>query len=180
MEFMNVLSTTYDREISRAKEAGETRSELADAIGVSENDVRRASSRRGIYLPTEASRSLRNRVESMKPLEAIEYLLGVVEELSLVKSAYDHPVDAWGVHLTRKERRLLVALHDANGAVLNKDALFSALYFDARDADDLPEVKIIDVFVCKIRRKLPAAIGEIVTAWGYGYAFYLPKGSDDA
>ena len=47
---------------------------------------------------------------------------------------------------------------------------------------DEPEVKIIDVFICKLRKKLAGASGGqnyIETVWGRGYALRLP-GDDQA
>lgn len=66
--------------------------------------------------------------------------------------------------LTPKEARLLLALHARKGAVVSKDSLMSAAY---SGADDEPGIKIIDVFVCKIRNKVGE--GVILTVWGQGY-----------
>lgn len=70
--------------------------------------------------------------------------------------------------LTVKESRLLGALLERD--IMTKDGLMSALYRDL--GKDEPELKIIDVFVCKIRRKLREAGVEgirIETVWGQGY-----------
>lgn len=56
---------------------------------------------------------------------------------------------AWG--LTPQEARIVLALHAAGGKVCSKDYLLSALY---DNPDTAAEEKIIDVFVCKARRKL--------------------------
>jgi len=48
---------------------------------------------------------------------------------------------------------------------------------------DEPELKIIDVFICKLRKKLSAATdGEnyIETVWGRGYVLRDPEGQDAA
>ena len=47
---------------------------------------------------------------------------------------------------------------------------------------DEPELKIIDVFICKLRKKLSAALnGEnyIETVWGRGYVLRDPLGSEE-
>ena len=49
-----------------------------------------------------------------------------------------------------------------------KDALMAALYRDF--GKDEPEIKIIDVFICKLRKKLKPFGLEITTIWGLGYA----------
>jgi two-component system cell cycle response regulator CtrA len=48
---------------------------------------------------------------------------------------------------------------------------------------DEPELKIIDVFVCKLRKKLATATGGdnyIETVWGRGYVLRDPVSSDSA
>ena len=43
---------------------------------------------------------------------------------------------------------------------------------------DEPELKIIDVFICKLRKKLGLACGDsyIETVWGRGYVLRDPEG----
>ena len=70
--------------------------------------------------------------------------------------------------LTRKEYQMLHLLLLRKGSVLSKDAFLNHLYGGV----DEPEAKIIDVFVCKLRRKLEAAGikgASIETIWGQGY-----------
>ena len=48
---------------------------------------------------------------------------------------------------------------------------------------DEPEVKIIDVFICKIRKKLTTATGGkdyIETVWGRGYVLRDPRPEETA
>lgn len=76
-------------------------------------------------------------------------------------------VDAREVHLTGKEYAILELLVLRKGMVLTKEAFLNHLY----GGMDEPEVKIIDVFVCKLRKKLAKAglDGVIGTIWGRGY-----------
>ena len=70
--------------------------------------------------------------------------------------------------LTAKEFRIIEFLALRKGAVLSKDAFLSHLY----GGIDEPEPKIIDVFICKLRRKLVDNGAEglnIDTVWGQGY-----------
>jgi two-component system cell cycle response regulator CtrA len=71
------------------------------------------------------------------------------------------------VHLTGKEYAILELLVLRKGMVLTKEAFLNHLY----GGMDEPEMKIIDVFVCKLRKKLAAAgaDGLIGTVWGRGY-----------
>lgn len=75
------------------------------------------------------------------------------------------------VPLTGKENLLFMNLADHFGNSRTKDQLLSALY--SLSVDEEPEIKIIDVFVCKIRKKLnemhPGLGRCIETVWGQGY-----------
>ncbi len=76
-------------------------------------------------------------------------------------------VDGGAVHLTGKEYAILELLVLRKGMVLTKEAFLNHLY----GGMDEPEMKIIDVFVCKLRKKLAQAGGGnlIGTVWGRGY-----------
>jgi len=72
------------------------------------------------------------------------------------------------IHLTSKEYAILELLAMRKGTVLTKEMFLNHLY----SGRDEPELKIIDVFVCKLRRKLyEASNGKnyIETVWGRGY-----------
>lgn len=78
-------------------------------------------------------------------------------------------VDGNVVHLTSKEYSILELLCLRKGATLTKDVFLNHLY----GGMDEPELKIIDVFVCKLRKKLMEALGGesyIETVWGRGYS----------
>jgi two-component system cell cycle response regulator CtrA len=73
------------------------------------------------------------------------------------------------VHLTGKEYGMLELLALRKGTTLTKEMFLNHLY----GGMDEPELKIIDVFICKMRRKLANASGGknyIETVWGRGYA----------
>ena len=76
------------------------------------------------------------------------------------------------VHLTGKEYAILELMVLRKGMVLTKEAFLNHLY----GGIDEPEVKIIDVFVCKLRKKLQQAGAEnmIGTVWGRGYMIREP------
>lgn len=72
------------------------------------------------------------------------------------------------LELTAKEFRIIEFLALRKGAVLSKDAFLNHLY----GGIDEPEPKIIDVFICKLRRKLVENGAEglsVDTVWGQGY-----------
>ncbi|GAB0115010.1 response regulator transcription factor [Acidisoma sp. C75] len=76
-------------------------------------------------------------------------------------------VDGQPVHLTEKEYRILELLFLRSGSIVTKESFLNHLY----SGTDEPDIKIIDVFVCKLRRKLTQAGAEdvITTVWGRGY-----------
>lgn len=85
-------------------------------------------------------------------------------------------VDVGGttVHLTGKEYQMLELLSLRKGTTLTKEMFLNHLY----GGMDEPELKIIDVFICKLRKKLGEAIdGEnyIETVWGRGYVLRDPE-----
>jgi two-component system cell cycle response regulator CtrA len=72
------------------------------------------------------------------------------------------------VYLTDKEYQMLELLALRRGTTLNKEIFLSHLY----GGMDEPDMKIIDVFICKLRKKLANASGGknyIETVWGRGY-----------
>lgn len=81
------------------------------------------------------------------------------------------------LHLTGKEYSILELLMLRRGMVLTKEAFLNHLYGGL----DEPEMKIIDVFICKLRRKLAnvGADGMIGTVWGRGYMIRSPEGEDE-
>lgn len=78
------------------------------------------------------------------------------------------------VHLTGKEYSILELLVLRKGMVLTKEAFLNHLY----GGMDEPEMKIIDVFICKLRKKLAQAGAPnlIGTVWGRGYMVRDPSG----
>ncbi|MBX4335122.1 response regulator transcription factor CtrA [Bartonella raoultii] len=77
------------------------------------------------------------------------------------------------VHLTGKEYQMLELLSLRKGTTLTKEMFLNHLY----GGMDEPELKIIDVFICKLRKKLEAvssSINYIDTVWGRGYVLRDP------
>jgi two-component system cell cycle response regulator CtrA len=73
------------------------------------------------------------------------------------------------VRLTNKEQAILEIMALRKGNILSKEMLIEHLY----NGMDEPEAKIIDVFICKLRRKimnLSNGVDYIETIWGRGYA----------
>ncbi len=83
------------------------------------------------------------------------------------------------VHLTGKEYAMLELMSLRKGTTLTKEMFLNHLY----NGMDEPELKIIDVFICKLRKKLSIACdGEnyIETVWGRGYVLRDPAQEAEA
>jgi two-component system cell cycle response regulator CtrA len=77
------------------------------------------------------------------------------------------------IHLTVKEYAMLELLSLRKGTTLTKEMFLNHMY----QGIDEPEVKIVDVFLCKLRKKISlASDGEnyIETVWGRGYMLSDP------
>lgn len=77
------------------------------------------------------------------------------------------------VHLTGKEFQMLELLATRQGQTVTKGMFLDHLYGGAYE----PVMKIIDVFICKLRKKIQTACGEnyIETIWGRGYVMRNPE-----
>ena len=78
------------------------------------------------------------------------------------------------VHLTHKEYQILELLSLRKGTTVSKETFLSHLYGDKEE----PETKIIDVFICKLRKKLDIVsdgTNYIETIWGRGYTLRDPE-----
>ncbi len=87
-------------------------------------------------------------------------------------------VNGQNLHLTGKEYEILALLSLRKGKTVSKEMFLNHLY----GGMDEPELKIIDVFVCKLRKKLSAASGGdhyIETVWGRGYVLRDPQANSD-
>lgn len=90
-----------------------------------------------------------------------------IRELQLDLDSKEVSVNGTRVALTAKEYAILELLALRKGFVLSKEAFLNHLY----GGMDEPEIKIVDVFVCKLRKKLAqAGLTDLIeTVWGQGY-----------
>jgi two-component system cell cycle response regulator CtrA len=94
--------------------------------------------------------------------------------LTVNVDAHTVEVDSHPIHLTGKEYGILELLSLRKGTTLTKEMFLNHLY----GGMDEPELKIIDVFICKLRKKLTSATGGdsyIETVWGRGYVLRDPE-----
>lgn len=101
-----------------------------------------------------------------------------VGELSINLDERSVQVSGKNVHVTSKEYAILELLSLRKGTPLKKEMFLNHLY----GGIDEPELKIIDVFICKLRKKLQEASGGtnfIETLWGRGYVLRDGTGADN-
>jgi two-component system, cell cycle response regulator CtrA len=96
-----------------------------------------------------------------------------VGQLQLNQESRQVTVAGQPVHLTGKEYAILELMVLRKGMVLTKEAFLNHLY----GGMDEPEMKIIDVFICKLRKKLAqGGVDNIIsTIWGRGYMVREPS-----
>ncbi len=95
-------------------------------------------------------------------------------DITLDLTARDMRVGNTRVELTSKEYQMLELLCLRKGSVVSKESFLDHLY----GGMDEPEMKIIDVFICKLRKKIENAGAShpfIETVWGRGYRVDIPE-----
>ena len=157
-------------------------------IGLSEGGVMMWPEYRALFLENGGDDLLRlpvNPRELIATISAIDRRINsnnlseiIIIEFAGIKIKINIPaanvtINGENFHLTMSEYKLFVALVRANGRALSKERLLSLMYIDG--VEEVPEIKIVDVFVCKVRKKLsrcyPGMDGLIKTLWGRGYVF---------
>ncbi len=102
-------------------------------------------------------------------------ILSMIKTGNVTINLADKSIEASGVRIdvTSKEYQIFEILSLRKGATLSKNVFINYLY----DGRDEPEAKIIDVFICKLRKKLVNANRGrhyIETVWGQGYRLVDP------
>ena len=148
---------------------------ILSGLTESENKVKGLSSGADDYLTKPF-----NKAELLARIQAIVrrsqgHSQSMIEtgKLSVNLDARSVDVNGQSIHLTGKEYGILELLSLRKGTTLTKEMFLNHLY----GGMDEPELKIIDVFICKLRKKLSTATeGEsyIETVWGRGYVMRDP------
>lgn len=75
------------------------------------------------------------------------------------------------IHMTPSETRILHMLCGKPGSVVSRQMIYNEIYPEHLPDSGEVDPKIIDVFICKVRRKLKRASCDILieTIWGRGY-----------
>ncbi|AKR48122.1 MULTISPECIES: response regulator transcription factor [Acetobacter] len=96
-----------------------------------------------------------------------------IGDLTVNLNSHTVMVNNQPIHLTGKEFAILELLVLRKGIAQTKETFLNHLY----GGRDEPDIKIIDVFICKLRKKLQAAgVGNLIsTVWGRGYILNDPQ-----
>ncbi len=94
------------------------------------------------------------------------------DELATLTMAHIVPAEpinwrAEGLHLTKCEQRIADCIFTSPGRLYSRAALMNALYFDRPNEE--PGDKIVDIFICKLRKKFKDTKYSIRGIWGKGY-----------
>lgn len=129
------------------------------------------------HIPTEAAGRLHKAI-SLLDNELHDAHTQVARTLAMcdMRKEWDEglPTAYEGCGLTPTERELLRILHLAKGRPLSKQLIYDSVY----PVGNGPEIKIVDIFVCKIRARLAEHRDRIesqghsafiATLWGFGY-----------
>jgi len=143
--------------------------EMSMLEGVSYDTMRGRLTRRGYTGGTirhHRDVTFRQRVERMDKDDAIQLLLHVVEATGAMRAESNQRHPLLNV-LTPKQGQLFQLMYDNKGRLVSKNAAMDHIYA-LTPVDDVPEYKILDVLISKIRKELPKSL-KIVTMRGEGW-----------
>ena len=98
-------------------------------------------------------------------IEALEFEL---QEMKRAAETFTLP-GLENTNLTRKHRQLLKTLHKGGDRFVSHDVLMSNLYADRVASGEIPDTRIVDVYVCKIRKAIAQTPWRIENFRGQGY-----------
>jgi two-component system cell cycle response regulator CtrA len=124
--------------------------------------------------PDEILARMRAVVRRSQGHDASSLHLGAAE-LSL--NNHEMRINGHKLSITRKEFAVLELLFMKQGTIVNKGTFLSHLYTGVEE----PEMKTIDVLICRLRKKLAAAGAPnlIETVWGFGYILHEPSSASE-
>lgn len=147
--------------------------EIARDADTSTASVYRAAKKHGVELPaprTFSFATIRQTLDGMKQADAIEYLIELLKCLSPVEDEVE--AKKWGLKgFTPQEARVLTVLKANAGIPVSNERILDFMYAQHRNVDHVADMKVIAVYVSKIRSKLRTLDEpfEIKTVRGFGY-----------
>jgi len=195
----DIIRMHQQAKMRRMAEAGFNKTSTAQALGVSRSAVTRFARSTNVVFSrtpdgrpdpatvkrileaTEASLidgdDYREAIQDMKPAAAVDHLLALLE--GLMHQTPEMTLSPLpGLTLTRLEARLLYHLDRHARRAVSREALMFAIY-QLRPDDQWPDTNVLNVMICKIRRKLRKAdITQVAikTIPGAGYQLHVASG----
>lgn len=160
-----------DRELLETlARSGMTRNEIAEEIGVGPTTIGVAAAKHGIKLFTKAGRikTIKDNVQDMKAVDAVEYLLHIVEELIGGDDDFDACVEAG---MPSPLIKTYLALKKASPRTLTHEQL---LVIASADSANLALVGIVKTKISQLRKVL-GPDETIHTVWGVGYRMEIKQ-----
>lgn len=154
----------------------ETVNFIAEDTGFSRSRIVRAAAKLGLDTSNRKRviAGLRDRIEAMRPIEAVDFLFDLCDQLLIDED--DLPFSGFRrMGFSPAEARVLGELDQCRGRMVPLRVLESVSN-PARDFD-ADRSKVLKVYVCRIRAKLAAmdCPVEITTTWGGGYQMDVPQ-----
>lgn len=158
---MSHLKIIDEEKLKKMVDMGFSCTETARAFGVSTALLYR---RYGylVFQKNASTRDYRRMIQDMDKDEAIEMLITMLEDIRL--DNVDEEI--FKMNLTATERKIYSYLKKNSGRPMSKLAIYNHIYHDRIAGEDFPQLNVIDVLICKLRKKLP---NQIKTVWGFGY-----------
>ena len=117
--------------------------------------------------------AIRSKAMSLHGIDRDDYLLEIIETtFTTVDSLITEGLPD-GVDLDPMEKAILRILVQREGAITSKAQIVDHLRsLGSKAVSD----RFCDVYICRIRRKIPQTFGTIETIWGEGVVFRAGKG----
>ncbi len=153
--------------------AGQRPQQIGVDFDMSRRAVYRLAEKHGIVLKPgfdvmKDASLLRHAVQKMSPLAAVNFLLEVLEMAMPWQDTDRVAQICKDVETTPTGAQIILTLIHYRGKTVTKERLYQSFTM-GRSVDELPNMKIIDVMICKIRKVLPEEV-TIRNVWGVGYA----------
>ena len=144
--------------------------EAAREIGVSRASLYRAMHRHGVQFEGGDMSDIRRRVQFMKPVDAVELLLGILEECIGEAQGVNGEIGRFpGDLLTRRQKQVFAAIYGFSPKVAPRSRIMWMIW-GGDGFDNMPTSTALDMLVGQIRRRLQHLTGfEIETVTGEGF-----------
>lgn len=152
---------------------------IAREFGYSTSWARRTAHRLGVEIQSRrnAYPNLRARVEDMQKLDAIDYLLTVVEKCFTPPQELEiRAIMAYG--FLRKEAAIVVAFMHSPTGKLTRERVHATIIMFCIDASAIPSDRAVDVSMCLIRNRVKQLGWPVIieTLRGDGFVWHAPEG----